>query len=66
MTKRKQPTHGGARKGAGRKPDDPSGQKRVPWSGRLAPATVDTLKRHATPAKSQAEIVDEAVDRWRS
>ncbi len=63
MTKRKLPTHGGPRKGAGRKPDDPD-NPRVPWTGRLATTTVATLKRHATPEKSQAKIVDEAVEKW--
>lgn len=62
MTRTK--THGGVREGSGAHPKDPKAGNRVPVTMRLHPATVGKLKRHATPAKSQGEIVDEAVGRW--
>ncbi len=44
MSKEKQPKHGGRRKGAGRKPSDPSGRKR-PVTVWLSPAEVAHCQR---------------------
>lgn len=65
MTKRiqKKSTHGGARKGAGAKPKDPS-TRRIMWSGRLHPDTAAKLRTSSSATLSQAEIVDQAVAQW--
>lgn len=48
----------------GRPPRDPVAGNRVTRTFRLSPATAATLAKYATKSKSQAEIIDQAVDEW--